>query len=79
MAQVSVNITDADQTAIHTVYEAVCKDAEVSVQNQSSESSCINNVDLSPPNKESIFMWYQIGRINTSRVGFKWPESLQMK
>lgn len=39
MAQVSVNITDADQTAIHTVYEAVCKDAEVSVQNQSDESA----------------------------------------
>lgn len=29
MAQVSVNITDYDQTAIHTVYEEVCKDAEV--------------------------------------------------
>ncbi|XP_053374675.1 formimidoyltransferase-cyclodeaminase-like [Mercenaria mercenaria] len=28
MAQVSVNITDYEQTAIHTVYEEVCKDAE---------------------------------------------------
>ncbi|KAL4222563.1 hypothetical protein ACF0H5_018602 [Mactra antiquata] len=28
MAQVSVNITDFEQTAIHTVYEEVCKDAE---------------------------------------------------
>ncbi|KAH3706117.1 hypothetical protein DPMN_065497 [Dreissena polymorpha] len=28
MAQVSVNITDFEETGIHTVYEAVCKDAE---------------------------------------------------
>ena len=29
MAQVSVNITDFEQTAIHTVYEEICKDAQV--------------------------------------------------
>ena len=29
MAQVSVNITDFEQTAIHAVYEEICKDAEV--------------------------------------------------
>jgi len=29
MAQVSVNITDFEETAIHTVYQEVCKDAEV--------------------------------------------------
>ena len=30
MAQVSVNITDYEETSIHAVYEEVCKDAEVS-------------------------------------------------
>ena len=29
MAQVSVNITDFEQTSIQTVYEEICKDAEV--------------------------------------------------
>jgi len=30
MAQVSINISDHDETAIHTVYEEVCKEAKVS-------------------------------------------------
>ena len=29
MAQVSVNITDYEETSIHSVYEAVSQDAEV--------------------------------------------------
>ena len=29
LAQVSINIMDFEVTAIHTVYEEVCKDAEV--------------------------------------------------
>ena len=29
MAQVSVNITDYEETAIHSVYEEICKDAQV--------------------------------------------------
>lgn len=55
MAQVSLNLTDHEVTPIHTVYEEVCKDAQVQLRVNSHLQILLSSL------LSSIFDWFYLG------------------